>query len=140
MSDILKAICVGKENKQSFSFLFDVCSLVSHKAEDKDSFTLQKFLSDHQINIFDSKGQFNFSRDDFMSACTQYIESFAKCVESAGSPVIQINDSMAAFMSYTMSMSNAIKQYRDPKPPICPLIIDFWIIPNLTVNPLETFR
>ena len=139
INDVLKAICIGKENKQSFSFLIDVCSLVSVKSVDKDEFTLQKFISDQHINVFDSKG-LNFSKEDFSNACNQYISAFGDCVEPIVHPEIQISDSMSAFLSYTISMSNAIKQYVDPKPPTCPLIIDFWIIPNLTIGadgPLE---
>ena len=140
IDDVLRAICIGKENKQSFGFLIDVCSLMSVASKRKDSFTLQKFISENQINVFDSKGQSNFSKENFANACNQYISAFGDCVLPAVHPQILIQDCFAAFLSYTLSMSNAIKQYIDPQPPIRPLIIDFWIIPNLTIGaegPLE---
>ena len=50
------------------------------------------------------------------------------------SPQFKIKDNMAMFMSYTFRMNLAIKQYNKPSPPIYPLVIGFWIIPNRTVN------
>ena len=48
-------------------------------------------------------------------------------------PRIKIKDSMYVFMSYIFGMNMAIRKYIEPTPSQCPLVIDFWIIPNRTV-------
>ena len=50
------------------------------------------------------------------------------------SPRFLIKDSLTCFVSYTVAMNAAIKTYITPEPPICPLAVDFWIIPNRTVD------
>ena len=49
-------------------------------------------------------------------------------------PKLKINDSMSCFISYTYGMNAAIKEYIQPSPPRCPLIIDLWIIPNAVID------
>ena len=37
-------------------------------------------------------------------------------------------------------MNEAIKEYIEPSPPICPLIIDLWIIPNKTILIIKSLK
>merc|ERR1712228_992758 len=57
---------------------------------------------------------------NFMNLYKQYCKQFGDTLSV--NPKFKINDSMAAFMSYTFGMNAAIKEYIQPTPPISPLI------------------
>ena len=135
INDILKIMCIGNEIDQTqlFSFIMDMFTLISHSL-DNYRYSINQFIESYKIADHFDLQNLNITKQDFINACNQYIKLFGSPIELTNSPNIKIMDNFAVFISYTLSMSNAIKQYVDPKPPKNKVIIDFWIIPNKTVN------
>ena len=77
---------------------------------------------------------FSFFEHVFYSDLTVATNEAPNARRPVLSPRYLIKDSLTAYISYTVGMNAAIKQYITPEPPICPMVIDFWIIPNRTVD------
>eukprot|EP01084_Bolivina_argentea_P052513 96466_1 len=142
INEILHVIQKDKNRPQLLSFIFDAYNLIRYNQILENNLTFQnisqfisKFPSYQQTIIDQCKPNTDCETavDFFTKLFDQYCSQFGGPISIV--PSIKIKDNVAAFISYIFGMNAAIKQYITPQPKlICPLVIDFWIIPNGTVN------
>eukprot|EP01084_Bolivina_argentea_P111919 199628_1 len=144
MSELLHVIHSEQDYPQLFSFIFDAYSLIRYhqimklELPPSDFNDILQFITKYKsyqkiiIEQYKPNTQCSNTNSFFTTLFKQYSCLFGKPMLL--SPNIKIKDNMATFFSYIFGMNSAIKNYIKPEPPICPLIIDFWIIPNRTVQ------
>eukprot|EP01083_Nonionella_stella_P253520 872268_1 len=141
ISDILHFVHPDNTKTQLLSFIFDAYSLIRYNQLRDNNLKFENMLEfvntyplfaeqvvrQYKSNIVEDK-----TDDLFTNIYNQYCASFGKPISMK--PKIKIQDSIYVFISYIVGMNAAIKQYITPKPLQCPLVIDFWIIPNHTTR------
>eukprot|EP01084_Bolivina_argentea_P003152 5876_1 len=116
----------GSKSKHKVHFITDAHNLINCKnqIEKRKCLNASEFMNKYGITVRQSR--------KLHKQYTQYTQNFGR--ELSLSPQYKIKDDMTAFMSYVLSVNIAIKKFIEPDPPICPIIIDLWIIPNCVID------